>query len=95
MNNLIDRGLAFYWGTSEWSAQMLQEARDVANRLGLVPPFFDQTQYSMIHRERVEVECVLVVARTTNASILLPFLSNLYLKTIILPRQARDKHRKS
>jgi len=73
MNNLIDRGLAFYWGTSEWSAQMLQEARDVANRLGLVPPFFDQTQYSMIHRERVEVECVLVVARTTNASILLPF----------------------
>eukprot|EP01043_Picozoa_sp_COSAG02_P017283 COSAG02_NODE_781_length_17261_cov_433.056054_1_plen_387_part_00 len=56
MNHLIDRGLAFYWGTSEWSSQMLQEARDVANRLGLVPPFFDQTQYSMIHRERVEVE---------------------------------------
>lgn len=56
MNNLIDRGLVFYWGTSEWSAQMIQEARDVANRLGLVPPFFDQTQYNMLHRDRIEVE---------------------------------------
>ena len=59
MNNLIDRGMAFYWGTSEWSAQMIQEARDVANRLGLVPPFFDQTQYNMASlpvRERIEVE---------------------------------------
>jgi hypothetical protein len=35
---------------------MIQEARDVANRLGLVPPFFDQTQYNMLHRERIEVE---------------------------------------
>jgi aryl-alcohol dehydrogenase-like predicted oxidoreductase len=56
MNNLIDRGLVFYWGTSEWSAQMIQEARDVANRLGLVPPYFDQTQYNMLHRDRIEVE---------------------------------------
>merc|ERR1719345_634657 len=50
MNNLIDRGMAFYWGTSEWSAAMLAEARDVANRLGLVPPHFDQSQYSMVER---------------------------------------------
>ena len=35
---------------------MIQEARDHANRLGLVPPFFDQTQYSMVHRDRSEVE---------------------------------------
>lgn len=44
MNQLIDSGLAFYWGTSEWSAAQLHEARDVANRLGMVPPMFDQTQ---------------------------------------------------
>ena len=25
MNNLIDRGMAFYWGTSEWSARQLQD----------------------------------------------------------------------
>ena len=35
---------------------MISEARDCANRLGLVPPFFDQTQYNMIVRERIEVE---------------------------------------
>lgn len=56
MNHLIDRGMAFYWGTSEWSAQMIQEARDCAHRLGLVPPYFDQTQYNMITRQRIEVE---------------------------------------
>lgn len=56
MNDLIRRGLCFYWGTSEWSAQQLQEAIAVAARLGLEPPFFDQCQYSLIHRQRVEVE---------------------------------------
>ena len=56
MNNLIDRGMAFYWGTSEWSARQLQEAKDIAKRLGLVPPFFDQCQYNMTVRDRVEVE---------------------------------------
>ena len=40
------------WGTSEWPAQMIQEARDHANRLGLVPPFFDQSPYNMLHRDR-------------------------------------------
>ena len=31
---------------------MIQEARDHANRLGLVPPFFDQSHYNMLHRDR-------------------------------------------
>jgi len=56
MNHLIDRGMAFYWGTSEWNARQLQEARDIAKALGMVPPLFDQCQYSMIERHRVEVE---------------------------------------
>jgi hypothetical protein len=34
---------------------MLQEANDVANRLGLVPPFFDQSHYNMLVRDQVEV----------------------------------------
>lgn len=25
-NHVIDQGLAFYWGTSEWSADEIQEA---------------------------------------------------------------------
>lgn len=56
MNDLIRRGLCFYWGTSEWSAQQLQKAIAVAERLGLEPPLFDQCQYSLVERRRVEVE---------------------------------------
>jgi voltage-dependent potassium channel beta subunit len=56
MNNLIDRGMAFYWGTSEWTAQQLTEARAIAKELGMVPPAFDQCQYSMIERRKVEVD---------------------------------------
>ena len=41
MNFIIDQGLAYYWGTSMWTANQLAEARDVANRLGapLLPVF--------------------------------------------------------
>lgn len=56
MNNLIDRGMAFYWGTSEWSAHQIQEARTIAKELGMVPPAFDQCQYNMMERRRVEVD---------------------------------------
>lgn len=53
---LINSGKAFYWGTSEWTAQQIQEAHDVADRLGLIGPTCEQPQYSMLHREKVEVE---------------------------------------
>lgn len=56
MNWVIDQGKAFYWGTSEWSAQELTEAHMVAERLGMIPPLMEQPQYSMLHRERFEVE---------------------------------------
>jgi len=56
MNHVIDRGWAFYWGTSEWSADQLREAWRVADRLGLIGPLMEQPQYHMFHRERVEVE---------------------------------------
>lgn len=55
-NQCIDMGLAFYWGTSEWSAQELQEANQVAARLGLVPPCAEQAEYSLLKRTRVECE---------------------------------------
>eukprot|EP00005_Dracoamoeba_jomungandri_P005204 CAMPEP_0174261542 /NCGR_PEP_ID=MMETSP0439-20130205/11485_1 /TAXON_ID=0 /ORGANISM="Stereomyxa ramosa, Strain Chinc5" /LENGTH=374 /DNA_ID=CAMNT_0015346029 /DNA_START=35 /DNA_END=1156 /DNA_ORIENTATION=- len=56
MNHVIDKGLAFYWGTSEWSAQQLQEAKGIAERLSLLPPLMDQCQYNMTHRTKVEVD---------------------------------------
>ena len=56
MNFLIDRGLAFYWGTSEWSAERIRQAHEVARREGLIGPLMEQPQYNMFHRARVEVE---------------------------------------
>ena len=35
-NELISRGKIFYWGTSEWSAQQIQEAITISEKLGLV-----------------------------------------------------------
>ena len=56
MNHVIDRGWAFYWGTSEWSAQQIMEAHAVAQREHLIAPLMEQPQYNMFHRERVERE---------------------------------------
>jgi len=56
MNHVIDQGKAFYWGTSEWSAQQIMQAFAVARREHLIPPTMEQPQYNMFHRERVERE---------------------------------------
>ena len=56
MSFLVDAGYAFYWGTSEWSAQQIRHAYEVARRETLVPPTMEQPQYNMFHRERVERE---------------------------------------
>lgn len=56
MNYLIDRGKVFYWGTSEWSAEQIREAYEVARREHLIGPTMEQPQYNMFNRERVEVE---------------------------------------
>ncbi len=55
-DHLINQGKAFYWGTSEWSAQQIMEAYGVARQENLIPPLMEQPQYNMFHRERVEVE---------------------------------------
>ena len=56
MNFLIDQGLAFYWGTSEWSAEQIRQAHEIARREHLIGPLMEQPQYNMFHRERVEKE---------------------------------------
>jgi aryl-alcohol dehydrogenase-like predicted oxidoreductase len=55
-NWLIDQGKAFYWGTSEWSAEQLSDAFLVADKLNLIPPIMEQPQYNMFCRERFEKE---------------------------------------
>lgn len=56
MNFLIDRGYAFYWGTSEWSAAQVMEAYAIARRERLIPPVMEQPEYNMFQRDRVERE---------------------------------------
>jgi voltage-dependent potassium channel beta subunit len=58
MNLLIRQGKAFYWGTSEWSAQEIMEAYAVARREHLIPPIMEQPEYNMFRRDRVEGEYV-------------------------------------
>uniref|UniRef100_K3WQ37 NADP-dependent oxidoreductase domain-containing protein n=1 Tax=Globisporangium ultimum (strain ATCC 200006 / CBS 805.95 / DAOM BR144) TaxID=431595 RepID=K3WQ37_GLOUD len=58
MNYVIDQGWAFYWGTSEWNAHDVIEACQIADRLGLARPVFDQPQYHILERSRVDYDFV-------------------------------------
>lgn len=56
MHSLIMQGKVLYWGTSEWSAQEIQEAIGIAKQHHLIGPTMEQPQYNMFWRERFEVE---------------------------------------
>jgi len=56
MDYLIRNGLALYWGTSEWSAEQLEEAYQIADKRNLIAPTMEQPQYNMFVREKVEKE---------------------------------------
>ena len=56
MSDMITRGKALYWGTSEWSAQEIRAAWDIADRHHLHKPVMEQPQYHLFHRQRVEQE---------------------------------------
>ena len=56
MHNLIEWGKALYWGTSEWRAEEIRAAWDIAERHHLHKPLVDQPEYNLLRRHRVEVE---------------------------------------
>ncbi len=56
MHDMIARGQALYWGTSEWSADEIRAAWSIAERNGLAKPVMEQPQYNLFHRRRVEHE---------------------------------------
>jgi voltage-dependent potassium channel beta subunit len=56
MHDMIERGKALYWGTSEWPAQAIREAWDIAERHHLRKPVMEQPEYNLFHRARVEKE---------------------------------------
>ncbi len=56
MTDIIESGRAHYWGTSEWSADEIRTAWDVAERHHLRKPIMEQPQYNLFERRRVERE---------------------------------------
>ena len=56
MSDLIAQGKVLYWGTSEWSADSIMQAHDIARELRLVPPTMEQPEYNLFRRDKVEIE---------------------------------------
>ncbi len=54
MNQVIRQGKAFYWGTSNWSAEQILKAYNFARQEHLIPPLMEQPQYNLFHRDKVE-----------------------------------------
>jgi voltage-dependent potassium channel beta subunit len=56
MSDMIRRGKALYWGTSEGDAGDIRAAWDIAERHHLHKPVVEQPEYNLFHRRRVEQE---------------------------------------
>ncbi len=56
MNDIISSGKAHYWGTSEWPAEAIAEAYEIAERYCLRKAVMEQPQYNLLWRDRVEQE---------------------------------------
>lgn len=56
MSDIVSSGKALYWGTSEWSAEDIREAWEIAEIHHLRKPVVEQPQYNLLHRDKVEDE---------------------------------------
>ncbi len=56
MSDIVSAGKALYWGTSEWSAEEIRGAIEIAERHHLHKPVTEQPQYNLLQRTRVEQE---------------------------------------
>jgi voltage-dependent potassium channel beta subunit len=56
MSDIITRGKAQYWGTSEWSAAEFADAYAIADKHHLHKPVMEQPQYNLFARDKVEKE---------------------------------------
>jgi len=64
MSDIVSSGRALYWGTSEWSADEIRHAIDLAELHHLHAPITEQSQYNLIERRRVEKEYARLHAET-------------------------------
>ena len=56
MHEIIASGKALYWGTSEWTADEIRAAWEIAERHHLHKPVVEQPQYNLLDRDKVEQE---------------------------------------
>lgn len=56
MHNIIERGKALYWGTSEWGAAEILSALEIAERHHLHKPIVEQPVYNLFERHRFAPE---------------------------------------
>lgn len=56
MSDIVASGRAHYWGTSEWSADEIRAAWEVAERHHLRKPVVEQPEYNLFNRTKVEEE---------------------------------------
>ena len=54
LHNIIERGKALYWGTSEWSADEIRAAWDIAECHHLHKPIIEQSEFNLLRRRRIE-----------------------------------------
>ena len=54
MHDMVARGKALYWGTSEWSAADIMGAWHIADKHHLHKPIVEQPEYNLFHRKKVE-----------------------------------------
>jgi voltage-dependent potassium channel beta subunit len=64
MSDIVSQGKALYWGTSEWAADEIRHAIDIADRHHLHRPVTEQSQYNLLERDKVEVEYARLHAET-------------------------------
>jgi voltage-dependent potassium channel beta subunit len=51
MSDIVSSGKAHYWGTSEWSADDIRGAIEIAERHHLHKPVTEQSQYNLLERK--------------------------------------------
>ena len=54
MNYLINKGLTFYWATSEWTPDQIERAFNYCKDTKLIPPICDQAHYNLVYRKIVD-----------------------------------------
>jgi voltage-dependent potassium channel beta subunit len=64
MSDIVSSGKALYWGTSEWAADEIRGAIEIAERHHLHKPVTEQPQYNLLSRRRVEREYARLFAET-------------------------------